>query len=128
MDPIALLYSKTLQRIIFLFFSFFLRKLVNTDCTEKRQYVCSTPSLNQPFSRPCPLGYMAYKTKCFYTDPQQANFNDASELCAMHGGQLINIYDQATYQFIRAYSSYFSFPNILLGLNLTTNITSRFVL
>jgi hypothetical protein len=104
------------------------RKLINAACTEKRQYVCSTPSLDQPFLRPCPPGYIPYKDKCFYTDPEQANFTDGQELCAKRGGQLINIYDQATYQFIRSFATYNSIPNILLGLNLTTNLPNRFVM
>ena len=99
----------------------------NADCTEKRQYVCSTPSLDQPPVRPCPLGYVAYKNKCFYYDPQPANFRDAGETCAEHGGQLINILEQATYQFIRAYSAYYAIPDIFLGLNMTTNISTRSV-
>jgi hypothetical protein len=101
--------------------------MMNADCTEKRLYVCSTPSFDQTVTRPCPLGYFAYKNKCFYNHPQLANFKDAKQTCAEHGGQLINVYDRATYQFIRAYSFYYSIPDIFLGLNLTTNISTRFV-
>jgi Lectin C-type domain len=110
------------QNILLLFF---FRKMINADCTEKRLFVCSTPSFDQPFVRPCPLGYFAYKNKCYYTDPQLANFKDAEEACAEHGGQLVNFYERATYQFIRAYSLYYSIPDIFLGLNLTTNISTR---
>jgi hypothetical protein len=102
--------------------------MINADCTEKRPYVCSTPSFNQPSVRPCPLGYFAYKNKCYYTDPQLADFQAAKQTCAEHGGQLINVYERATYQFIRAYSFYYSIPDLFLGLNLTTNISTRFVL
>ena len=104
------------------------RKMINADCTEKRQYVCSTPSLDQPLVRPCPLGYISYKNKCFYNDPQLATFKEGGEICAEHGGQLINIYEQATYQFIRAYSLYSAIPDMFLGINMTTNLSSRSVL
>jgi len=99
--------------------------MINADCTEKRQYVCSMPSLDQPYVRSCPLGYITYKNKCFYSEPQQSNFVNAAKTCAMHGGQLINLFDQATYQFIRAYAVYNALPDMFLGLNLTTNISSR---
>ena len=101
---------------------FLLRKMVNTICTEKRQYVCSTPSLDQPFVKPCPLGYISYKAKCYYSSPQMAAFTGAQALCAERGGQLLNLYEQASYQFIRAYASYYALPDLILGLNLSTNI------
>lgn len=109
--------------VVFSLYCLFFRKMVNTICTEKRQYVCSTPSLDQPFVKPCPLGYISYKKKCYYSSPQEAAFTDAQALCAERGGQLLNLHDQASYQFIRAYSNYYSLSDLLLGLNLSTNIT-----
>ena len=96
----------------------------NAACTEKRQYVCSTPSFDQPLVKSCPLGYIAYKNRCYFSSPQPADFTQGQEMCAERGGQLLNIYEQATYQFIKAYASYYSLPDIFLGLNLSTNITA----
>jgi hypothetical protein len=51
-----------------------------------------------------------------------AAFTGAQALCAERGGQLLNLYEQASYQFIRAYASYYALPDLILGLNLSTNI------
>ena len=97
---------------------------MNTACKEKRHYVCSTPSLDQPSMRPCPLGYISYKTKCYYSSSQLTPFTEAQSLCAVRGGQLLNIYEQATYQFIRSYANFYDLPDLFLGLNFSTNITN----
>jgi hypothetical protein len=99
--------------------------MVNTACTEVRHFVCSMPSLDQPFVKRCPLGYIAYKNKCYYSSPQQVAFDAGAQLCAARGGQLINLYDQASYQFIRAYANYLAFSDFFLGLNMSTNISSK---
>ena len=46
-------------------------------------------------------------------------------MCAYHGGKLLTIENKADFQFIRAYGSLNGLGNIAIGINMTTNISSR---
>ena len=45
--------------------------------------------------------------------------------CAKHGGKLLTLTDQASFKFIRGYAILHRLPDILLGLNMTTNIPAK---
>ena len=94
----------------------FLSKAININCDEKRHFFCQLPLHTK---RDCPIDFFFYKASCFYKSFSPAFLPGAKEQCANRGGLLLDIKNEALYQFIRLYAQAVRSLDLHLGFNLT---------
>ena len=90
------------------------------NCSEQYYFFCQGI-----MQQPCPLNHFLYKGKCIYQSYTSADIFDAKHSCASRGGIVLPIKTKGMYYFVQTYSSQPSmngFYNLLMGLNLTTNL------
>ena len=104
--------------------------LRNTDCFQKKRYLCMTPALDQGNQDIlCPTGFVPYKGECYAKNVVKGvDYDGAEEACAYNGSRVVMIRDRGTYHFIRAMAKSKGSSDFYLGLNYTTGDPAKPIL